>query len=162
MVWPGINYNTITWFGTKCDIMFWSRLPFVTLSVRYGTKCNHILTWHHCNNIAVTTTNAYTSAKCNTVVHDNTCCTKCNNNDCSYPGNGAECGTIIVTVLLFNLILVTAPNVIPVCLSILFVFTLCLKDPLIENDTVHPELLTLRVICWMRISNPSGKTWLWS
>ena len=24
--------------GTKCDIMFWSRLPLVTLSFGYGTK----------------------------------------------------------------------------------------------------------------------------
>ena len=66
----------------------------------YGTKCNNILDRYYCNNIAVTTTKADTSAKCNTVVHDSTCCTKCNNNDWSYPGNCFKCCTIIITVLL--------------------------------------------------------------
>ena len=49
----------------------------VTLSFVYGTKCNNILDRHNCNNIAVTTTKADTSAKCNTVVYASTCCTKC-------------------------------------------------------------------------------------
>ena len=69
--------------------MFWGWLPFVTLLFVYGTKYNNILARNHFNNIAVTTNNADTSAKCNTVVHDNTC-TKCYNNDWSYPGT--ECG----------------------------------------------------------------------
>ena len=46
------------------------------------------------------TTNADTRAYYDTVVHEKTCCTKCNNNDWSHPGNGAKCGTIVVTVLL--------------------------------------------------------------
>ena len=53
--------------------MFWGRLPFVTLSFGYSTICNIILARHHCNNITVMTTNADTSAKCNTIVHDNIC-----------------------------------------------------------------------------------------
>ena len=43
MVWPGANCNTITWSGSKRDLMFRDRLPFVTLSLRFGTKCNNIL-----------------------------------------------------------------------------------------------------------------------
>ena len=79
--------------------MVWVQLPFVTLSFKYSTKCNNILAQHHCNNIAVSDTHANTSAKCNTVVLD-ICGTKCNNNDWSYPDNGAKCDTIVVTVLL--------------------------------------------------------------
>ena len=41
-----------------------------------------------------------TSTKCNTVVHDNICGTKCNNRNWSYPGNGAKYDRIVVTVLL--------------------------------------------------------------
>ena len=100
MVWPGTNYNTIAWSNTKYDTILWSRLPFVMLSFGYSTKCNNILVWHHYNTIAVTTTNVNTSAKCNTIVHNNTFCTKFNNNDWSYPGNSVKCGTIVVTVLL--------------------------------------------------------------
>ena len=48
------------------------------------------------------TTNADTSAKCNTIVHDNNCRTKCNNNDWSYPGNSAKSDTIVVTVVLLR------------------------------------------------------------
>ena len=43
MFWPGTNYNTIAWFNTKYDFMFWCRLPFVTLSFGYRTKCYNIL-----------------------------------------------------------------------------------------------------------------------
>ena len=99
MVWSDTNYHTIALSSTKCDKMFWGRLPFVTLSLVYGTKFNNILGRNHCNNIEFTTTNVDTSAKCNTVVHDNTC-TKCNNNDWSYPGNDAKYGTTVVMVLL--------------------------------------------------------------
>ena len=35
--------------------------------------CNNIFSRHICNNISVTTIEADTSAKCNTVVHDNIC-----------------------------------------------------------------------------------------
>ena len=100
VVWSGTNYNTIAWSSTKCDTIFWGWLPFVTLSFSYVTKCNNILAWDQCNNIAVMTTNSDISSKCNTVVHENTCCTKCNNNDWSYPGNSGKCGTMVVTVLL--------------------------------------------------------------
>ena len=79
--------------------MFWGWLLFVTLSFGYSTKCNIILARHQCNNIAVTTTNVDTSAKCNTVLHDNTC-TKFNNNDLFDPGNGVKYSTIDITVLL--------------------------------------------------------------
>ena len=74
MVWLGTNYNTIAWSGTKCDIMTYYRLPFVTLSFGYGIKCN---------NLAVTTTNAHTSAKCDIAAH-NIYCTKCITNDLLY------------------------------------------------------------------------------
>ena len=46
------------------------------------------------------TTHAGTSIKCNTIVHENTCYIKCNNNDWSYLSNGAKFGTIVDTVLL--------------------------------------------------------------
>ena len=72
----------------------------VTLSFGYGTKCNNISARHHCNNIAVSDTQADTRAKCNTVVHDNICGTKCSNNDWSYPVNGAKGSTIVAVVLL--------------------------------------------------------------
>ena len=75
------KYNSITWSGTKNDTMLWGQLPFVTLSFGYGTKYYNILTRHRYNNIAVTTANVYTSAKCNTVEHKYICGTKCNNND---------------------------------------------------------------------------------
>ena len=80
--------------------MFWDQLPFVMLSFRYITKFNNILAQHHCNNIAVMTINADTNAKSNITVHDNTCCTKWNNNDWSYPSNGTKCSTIVVILLL--------------------------------------------------------------
>ena len=48
------------------------------LSFGYGTIWNNISARYHCNNIAVTTTNADISAKCNTIVHDNNCGTECN------------------------------------------------------------------------------------
>ena len=97
-VWHGTNYNTIIWFSTKCDTMFWGWLLFVTLFLGYGTKCINILARNLFKNIAVTTTNADTCAKYNTVAHDHTCA-KCNNN-WSYPGNDAKCSTVVVTVLL--------------------------------------------------------------
>ena len=118
MVWPDTNYHTIALSSTKCHTMFWGRLPFVTLSFGYGTKFNNILALKHCNNITVTTTNVDTSAKCNTVVYDNTCCTKCNNNDWSYSGNNAKCGTIVVTVLLLWSYLGNGAK----CISIKFVY----------------------------------------
>ena len=65
----GLARHQLSWSCTKCDTMFWARLLFVTLTFGYGTKCNNILARRHCNNNAVTTT----SAKCNTVVYDNTC-----------------------------------------------------------------------------------------
>ena len=90
MVWPSTNYNTVTWSGNKCDTMIWGRLPFVSLSFGYSTKCNNILALYRSKTITATTTN--TDAKCNTVVHDNTSGTKYNyNNDWSYPGNGTKC-----------------------------------------------------------------------
>ena len=89
---PSTNYNTIPCPGTLYDTLFFGRLPIVTLSFGYSTRCNIILARHHCNNIAVTTNDA----KGYTVVYDNICGTKCNN-DSSYPGNG---GTLVVTVLL--------------------------------------------------------------
>ena len=46
-------------------------------------------------------------------------------------------------IIITGLILVMVPNAFPDCLSIFSVPTLCLKDPQIGNDTVHPELLTL-------------------
>ena len=70
------------------------------LSFRYITKLNNILAQHHSNNIAVMTINADTNAKSNITVHDNTCCTKWNNNDWSYPSNGTKCSTIVVILLL--------------------------------------------------------------
>ena len=65
----GINYNTIGWCATKCDTMFWSRLPFIAWSItKYGaiawfsSKCNtrpgydttgkNILARHDGNNFA--------------------------------------------------------------------------------------------------------------
>ena len=109
-----------------------------------------------------------TSIKCNTIVYDNICGTKCN--------------TIVVTVL--GLILVRVPNVTillaqhnyqmqyygwynpgnssllwpsfsdhhmhfqVVCLSIPSVPMLCLEDPLIGNDTIHLEhFLMVRMVC---------------
>ena len=100
MVWPCTNYNIIAWSSTKCNTMFWGQLPFVMLSFWYSTKRSNILAQHHCNNIAVTTINADTSAKCNIIVHDNTCSTKCNNKDWSYSSHGAKCSTMVVIVLL--------------------------------------------------------------
>ena len=55
---------------------------------------------HHGNNIAVTDINADACANCNTVVHDNICGTKCNDNNWSYNSNGAEYVTLVVTLLL--------------------------------------------------------------
>ena len=78
----------------------------------YSTKCNNTLAQHHCNNIAVTTINADTSDKCNIILHNNTCCTKCNNNDVSY-------FTIDVIILLIT---VTAPNAFP---DSLFIKSIC-------------------------------------
>ena len=89
MVWPGTNYNnTIAWYGTKCDTIFLCRLQSVTQSFGYGTKCNNILARRQCNNNVITTNNF---AKCNTIVHDNICSTKCIINDWSYPGDDAKC-----------------------------------------------------------------------
>ena len=103
--------------------MFWCWLPFVTLSFQYCSKYNNILAQHHCNNITVTTTNANTSTKCNTVVHDITCCTKCNNNNWSYPDNGAKCDIYSChNIFYFGLILVTVPYLIP---GNLFINALC-------------------------------------
>ena len=76
---------------------------------------------HHSNNMTVTITNADTSAKYNTVVHDNICGTKCNNNDSSYPGNGAKCGTIVVTVLFLR----SYPGNVVKCVSREFINPLC-------------------------------------
>ena len=71
--------------------------------------CDTIASWHHCyyhlvwsSNVilycsmvticnTITDANASASAKCDTIVHDNICGTKCNNNNWSYPGNGAKC-----------------------------------------------------------------------
>ena len=40
-----------------------------------------------------------------------------------------------------------------VCLSILSVPALYLKDPQTRNDTIHPDLLlTVRVICWNKVA----------
>ena len=94
--------NPMVWHSTKYVTMFWVRLPFVMLSFGYSTKCNNTLVCHHSNNIVVTTTNTNTCAKCNTVVHNDICSTKCNNNDWSYPGNGAKCGTIVTVLLLWS------------------------------------------------------------
>ena len=80
-------------------VLYWAWLPNATLSSGVGTKCNNTLGWYHCNNIVVTTINTDTSAKCSTVVHNNTSGTKCNNNDWSYHGNGAKCDTIVAMVL---------------------------------------------------------------
>ena len=93
IVWLGYQQQTICLiclYSTKCNTMFWGRLPFVTLSFGYSTKCNNLLAWHHCNSIIITTTNAKTSVKYNTIMHDNICNTKCNNNDWFYPGNGTK------------------------------------------------------------------------
>ena len=49
--------------------------------------------------MAGTTNNADSSAKCNTVLHVNTCCTKCNNDDWSYAGNRSKCCNIVVAIL---------------------------------------------------------------
>ena len=38
-----------------------------------------------------------------------------------------------------------------VYLSIFFVPTLCLKDPLMGDDTIYLELLTVEVICWNKL-----------
>ena len=38
-----------------------------------------------------------------------------------------------------------------VCLSIRSLPTLCLKDPQMVNDTIHPELLTVRVVRWSKL-----------
>ena len=90
--------NTIALFGTTCNTIFWGRLPFVMLSFVYGTKYNNILAKHYCVNIAITTTNARTSAKYIIAVHDSICATKCNDNNRSYPGNSAKCVTVVFTV----------------------------------------------------------------
>ena len=90
------TFSTIAWSGTEYDAMFWT-VTICNAIVWYGTKCDNVLARHHRNNIGV---NADTNAKCNTVVHDNICGTKCNNNVWSYSGNGAKCGTIVDTVLL--------------------------------------------------------------
>ena len=90
------------WFGPLLNVilLLGGQLLFVTLLFGYRTKCNNILTQLYCNNITVMTTNAKTCTKCNTVVQDNICGTKCNNNDWSYPSNGAKYGTTVATVLL--------------------------------------------------------------
>ena len=132
--------------------MFCGKLPFVTLSFGDGTKCNNILVWHHCNNIADTTTNVDTSTKCNTAVYDNICGTKCNNYLC-YPGNCSKCCIIVVTALL----LWSYPGNGAKCDSRYFVYqsslcSLCLKDPQMENDIIHLKLLpTLGVIRWNKV-----------
>ena len=131
--------------------MFWGRLPFMTLSFGYGTKCNNILARNHYNNIVVTTN---TSAKSNTVVHDNIYSTKCYN-DWSHSGNGAKFGNIVVTVLLLWSLFRKRRQMrfLVVCLSILSVPTQSLKDPQIGNDTIHPELLpTVGVIRWNKVA----------
>ena len=90
MVWSGTKCRSFAWSCTKYDTMFWDRLVFLTLSFGHGTKCNNILARHHCNNIAVTRTNANPSAKCSTVVQGSICGIECNNYDWSHPRNGAK------------------------------------------------------------------------
>ena len=96
------------------------QLLFVMLLFGYSTKCNNVLAQRHCNNIVATTTNADTSTKCNTIVHD-ICSIKCNNNDWSYPGNGTKCGTLVIMVLL----LWFCPGKSAKCSSRLFINPLC-------------------------------------
>ena len=71
MVWSGTNCGTIAWSSTKYNTIFWVWLPIPTL---------------------------IPAPKCNTVVYDDICRTKCNNN-WPYPGNGPKCDTIVVMVL---------------------------------------------------------------
>ena len=99
------------------------------------------------------------NTKCNTVVHDNIYSTKCNTIVVtvlllwSCPGNSAKYNNIIVTVtkvilwlvvvLYCCLCSVTTTCFQVVCLSIPSVLTLCLKDPQLGNNSIHPELLTV-------------------
>ena len=94
--------------------------------VRSVTKCT---AWHHYQryvtapNITISQfpiTDADTSDKCNTVVHDNFCRTKCdNNNNWSYPGNGAK---------YVSKLFVYQSSLCPRCIW------------KIVNDTIHPEI----------------------
>ena len=91
-----------------------------------------------------------TSAKCDIIVHDYICDTKCKNDYWSYLGKGAKCDTttgndtlswlsIHDHLMCFQLVCLLTPSV-PM---------LYLKDPQIGNGTIHPELLlTVGVIHW--------------
>ena len=112
--------------------------------------------WHLCNNITVTDIN--TSTKSNTIVHDNICGTKYNTIVVtvlllwSYPGNSTKCDTIVGNSFLWSSICDHHMCFQVVCLSILSVPTLCLKDSQIGNETIHPELLLVRMIYWNKVA----------
>ena len=96
------------------------------------------------NNMAVTDTNA----KCITIVHN-----KCNTIVVtvlllwSYQGNGAKCDSMAGNrTLLWPWLCDYHMHFQVVCLLIPSGPSLCLKDPLIGNDTIHPELLLMVVV----------------
>ena len=97
----GNNCNTMACHGTRCNNML-GTAPMVIICLVTETDCF---------NMAVMVTDS--SAKCNTVVQDNIYSTKCNTIVVTilllwfYTGNGAKCGTMVVTVLHWILILLS-------------------------------------------------------
>ena len=84
MLTDGTTYNMkihITWLS------LWK--ASVILSFGLGPNVTLWLAW-------TLIPNASTSVKAYTIVHNNICSTKYNNNDWSYPGNSAKCSTIVV------------------------------------------------------------------
>ena len=100
----GLVPNIVQWFvstpiitlslGPVSNVILCSGVGYHLYRYCLGTVLNATISWY---STIVTISrspipNASTSA--------NTCCTKCNNNDWSYLGNSAKCGSIVVTVLL--------------------------------------------------------------
>ena len=103
-----IRYYRLVRLPVPKVILFWHAIT-TKYTARYqmwyyvlGSVLNVIISWHSTNVTILrsTTTNGDISTKCNPVVKDSICGTKCNNNNWSYPSNRAKYDTIVVTVIL--------------------------------------------------------------
>ena len=115
MVLSGTKSGSLVWSGTKCNTMFWAQLPLPNILL--STKCDTIfqgtvsfvtlplvevlnatISWHSTTVTILQSLITNTSAKYDTIVHDNICGTKCSNNNnnnnyyyyWSYPSNSAK------------------------------------------------------------------------
>ena len=103
--------------GAKCDTNFWGTASSVT--VCSGTVLNVRISWHETSitksRSPITDCDIDTSAKCNTVMHENVYGT---NDYWPYPGNGAKCDSVVITILLLWSYLGNSAK----CVSRLFVY----------------------------------------